>query len=482
MSVDRVSGIGLGAPVSGPSVALPRDQGRHAAHARRRTGGGEVAHRGGTYVDVRIDRGGRDVESSLLVSDATRDRLLDAVRRLSFCRELPAVMKTVRDVARTLSGADGVTFVLRDGDQCYYAEESAIAPLWKGRRFPLQACISGWVMLHGAPAVIEDIYADPRIPVAAYRPTFVQSLAMVPVRREAPVAAIGAYWARRHAAAEAEVATLQTLADAAALALENVTLYETLQRTLASERAAREQAEQASRTKDEFLAVVSHELRTPLTAILGWSKMLGTGHLDANTTRRALEVIGRNTENQLRLISTLLDASQAITGKIVLQVTDVDLARIVRSVLDGMAAAVEAKRIVLDVTLPTDGRLRGDADRLQQIVWNLVSNALKFTPTGGRIDVRLERADSMMALTVADSGVGIAPHVLPHVFERFHQADGSVTRPYPGLGLGLAVVRHLVELHGGRVVAQSAGEGQGATFRVDVPIGVAAHVGRVAVP
>src|SRR5262249_6503451 len=140
----------------------------------------------------------------------------------------PKVMATVRDVARTLSGADGVTFVLRDGNECYYAEESAIASLWKGRRFPLEACISGWVMLHGRAVVIEDIYADPRIPVEAYRPTFVQSLAMVPVRREAPVAAIGAYWARRHHADDAQIATLQTLADAAALALENVTLYETL--------------------------------------------------------------------------------------------------------------------------------------------------------------------------------------------------------------------------------------------------------------
>jgi len=415
------------------------------------------------------------------MSDVTRDRLLDAVRRLSFCRELPAVMEIVRDVARTLSGADGVTFVLRDGGDCYYADESAIGPLWKGRRFPLEACISGWVMLHGTAVVIEDIYADPRIPAAAYRPTFVQSLAMVPVRREAPVAAIGAYWARRYHAAEHEVAALQTLADAAALALENVTLYESLQRTLASERAAREQAEQASRTKDEFLAVVSHELRTPLTAILGWAKMLGTGRLDAASTRRAVEVIGRNTENQLRLISTLIDVSQAITGKIVLEIANVDLAHIVRSVLDGMAAAVEAKRIVLDVTLPADARLRGDADRLQQIVWNLVSNALKFTPAGGRIDVRLERAGSMLALTVADSGIGIAPHVLPHVFQRFHQADASVTRPYPGLGLGLAIVRHLVELHGGRVVAESAGEGHGATFRVDVPIGAAATLERVTV-
>jgi signal transduction histidine kinase len=432
-------------------------------------------------VDIRIDRARRDAPSSSLVSDVIAHRLLEAVSRLSFCRELPAVMETVRDVARALSGADGVTFVLRDGDECYYADESAIAPLWKGRRFPLESCISGWVMLHGRAAVIEDIYADPRIPADAYRPTFVQSLAMVPVRREAPVAAIGAYWARRHDPAEHEVAALQTLADAAALALENVSLYEALQRTLESERTAREQAEEASRTKDEFLAVVSHELRTPLTAILGWAKMLAGGRLDEGTTRRAVEVIARNTESQLRLISALIDVSQAMSGKIVLQVGDVDLAHVVRTVLDAMAAAIEAKGIVLNVSVPAEARLRGDAERLQQVVWNLVSNALKFTAAGGRIDVRLECVDAATALTVADSGIGIAPHVLPHVFERFRQADASVTRPYPGLGLGLAIVRHLVELHGGRVVAESAGEGRGATFRVDVPTATVARIEGVAV-
>ena len=202
------------------------------------------------------------------------DTLLEIVRQLS-------------SVAREVSGADGVTFVMREGDQCYFADESAIAPLWKGRRVPMDTCIAGWVMLNAQAVTLEDIYADPRISADAYRPTFVQSLVVVPVRREAPVAAIGAYWATRHRADEREVARLQSIADAAALALENVSLRERLQR-----------AETANRTKDEFLASLSHELRTPLTTIVGWVKMLRTGRVNADTADRALGVIERSADTQ----------------------------------------------------------------------------------------------------------------------------------------------------------------------------------------
>jgi len=374
------------------------------------------------------------------------DTLLEIVRQLS-------------SVAREVSGADGVTFVMREDDQCYFADESAIAPLWKGRRVPMDTCIAGWVMLNAQAVALEDIYADPRISADAYRPTFVQSLVVVPVRREAPVAAIGAYWATRHRADEREVARLQSIADVAALALENVSLRERLQR-----------AETANRTKDEFLASLSHELRTPLTTIVGWVKMLRTGRVNADTADRALGVIERSADTQRQLVGDLLDVTHAITGKIVLELSNVDLVRVVRSVLESAAPAIEAKRHVLTVSFPAEAVVRGDAERLAQVASNLVSNAVKFTPAGGGIEVRLTRTGHEVTLVVSDSGVGIVPDLLPRVFDRFHEADAGVPRKYSGLGVGLAIVRHLVELHRGRVRAESAGEGRGSTFSVEVPI------------
>jgi PAS domain S-box-containing protein len=233
----------------------------------------------------------------------------------------------------------------------------------------------------------------------------------------------------------------------------------------------RAEAEAANRSKDEFLATVSHELRTPLNAILGWSRMLRTGSLDVQTSERAIEVIERNAKAQSQLIEDLLDVSRIITGKLRLVVEPVNLAEVIASVIESMRPAVDAKNISLQVGGDTQsGVVSGDAERLQQVVWNLLSNAVKFTPKGGTIQVRLQRLNSHVEVVVSDSGKGIAPEFLPYVFERFRQADSSLTRAFGGLGLGLAIVRHLVELHGGAVQADSRGEGQGATFTIRLPV------------
>ncbi len=244
-------------------------------------------------------------------------------------------------------------------------------------------------------------------------------------------------------------------------------------RLLVLEQEARHQAEEANRLKDEFLATLSHELRTPLNAILGWSQVLRSGKLDAATAERALETIERNARSQAQLIADLLDISRIITGKLRLDFKPVELPRVIEAALDSARPAAGAKGIHLDVSLdPLMSPMLGDADRLQQIVWNLLSNAIKFTPQGGRVGVRLTEAGSNAVIQVADTGVGIRADFLPHVFDRFRQAEGSHTRSHGGLGLGLSIVRHLTELHGGTVEVESDGEGKGAAFTVKLPLAV----------
>jgi signal transduction histidine kinase len=236
------------------------------------------------------------------------------------------------------------------------------------------------------------------------------------------------------------------------------------------EQAAREEAERANRLKDEFLLTVSHELRTPLTAIVGWSHMLAKKRLDEATATRALDAIERNAMMQVQLVEDILDVSRAFTGKLRLSVGPVDLALVINDAVDSVHAAAAQRNIRLEVTLdPSARHVTGDAARLQQVVEKLLLNAFKFTPNEGQVSVRLSRADSQVEIAVADTGAGISEDFLPHVFDRFRQADGSTTRQHGGLGLGLAIVRHLVELHGGSVRAESEGEGKGSTFTVTLP-------------
>ncbi|MDT5269306.1 MAG: hypothetical protein QOH49_1492 [Acidobacteriota bacterium] len=246
-------------------------------------------------------------------------------------------------------------------------------------------------------------------------------------------------------------------------------------RALASEKAAREEAEQANHLKDEFLATVSHELRTPLTAILGWSNMLLTGRLDEAARERALETIHRNAQAQNQLISDLLDISRIISGKLRLDLRTVDLPSIIEAAVEATRPAAEAKGVSLTTTLNRRaGPVNGDADRLQQVIWNLLTNAIKFTPEGGKVLITLESVHSRVEITVHDTGIGIDDEFLPHVFDRFRQADPGTNRVHGGMGLGLSIVRQLVELHGGTVRAESEGEGKGTTFIVSLPF-VALH-------
>ncbi|HEU4596866.1 MAG TPA: CHASE domain-containing protein [Pyrinomonadaceae bacterium] len=236
-------------------------------------------------------------------------------------------------------------------------------------------------------------------------------------------------------------------------------------------RARAEELSEANRLKDEFLATLSHELRTPLTAVLGWAKLLRSEQLDPKVSARALESIERNAEAQSQLINDLLDVSRIVTGKLRLTVRPITLAPVIEAAAEGVRPAAAARGVRLGVSLDqTAGHVSGDSDRLQQVFWNLLSNAIKFTPREGSVEVRLARAGDSAEVSIADTGAGIAPEFLPYIFERFRQADGAITREHGGLGLGLAIARHLVELHGGTIRAESAGEGRGATFIVSLPL------------
>jgi signal transduction histidine kinase len=232
-----------------------------------------------------------------------------------------------------------------------------------------------------------------------------------------------------------------------------------------------EETRRAWRIKDDFLATLSHELRTPLNAMLGWVQLLRVHSDDVEMRNHAIDVVERNARSQVQIVADMLDVSRIITGQMQLALVPVDLPRVIRSGCEALAGAAAAKNVELQIEVePLHGDVYADATRMQQIVWNLVSNAIKFTPAGGRVVVRLSGGETHAEITVNDTGVGISPDVLPYVFDRFRQADSSLTRPFGGLGLGLAIVRHLVELHGGSVQASSAGPGTGAAFVVRLPL------------
>jgi signal transduction histidine kinase len=253
-------------------------------------------------------------------------------------------------------------------------------------------------------------------------------------------------------------------------------LYDSLKQTELATRREREVAEQANRAKDVFMATVSHELRTPLNSILGWARLLSDGSPDAATLARGLATIQRNAQIQVQLIEDILDTTRVISGKLHLELVTLDLGNVVRAAYDAVKPALDARQLRMELALePGSFRLRGDPDRLQQVVGNLLANSVKFTPPGGSIRLQLRRAAGAFALVVSDTGKGIAKPFLPHVFDSFRQEDDAATRRHSGLGLGLALVRHIVAAHGGTVGAESEGEGRGATFTITLPSNLSAR-------
>ena len=393
------------------------------------------------------------------------ERLVQVAQELSHARELRDIMAVVREAARELTGADGASFVLRDGDHCFYAEENAISPLWKGRRFPIRSCISGWTMLHREAAVIEDIYADPRIPQDAYRPTFVKSLAMVPIRTSAPVGAIGNYWAEQHRASEGEVKLLKALADLTSLAMENVQLYGQLQQRV-------REAGDAVRAREEFISIAAHELRTPLTALLlqlqrleGLSRNRAGGNDDARVPESAGRAVA-SAQRLAALVDSLLDASQLSEEGLQLKAEELDLVQVAREVLERLALV--AQRAGCELLLLGASSLHGRWDRLrvEQVLTHLLSNALAYG-RGKPVRVTLAEVGEMAHVEVSDQGPGIAPELAGKIFERFGRI-GPIAQS-GGLGLGLYLARKIVEAHGGSIRFESKPE-RGCTFIFELPL------------
>lgn len=389
--------------------------------------------------------------------------LVSVVQRLTGCRRTEDVTRIVRSSARELLGADGVSFVLREDELCHYADEDAVAPLWKGQKFPLDNCISGWSMLNSEAVAIRDIYADPRVPHEAYRPTFVKSLLMVPIGELSPVGALGAYWAREHAPTDSEIEVARALANAAGLALENVALYLSLQKKIA-------ELDGANQKKDELLMIVSHELRNPLSAIRGWAQLISSGGMSPDKIPQGIFSIERNARNLNHVIDELLDASQIVLGRMEYARETTDLVALAVEVGARWKTQLAEKRIVYQFSTDADALpVSGDPERLRQVIGHLLSNAIKFSPLGGIVSVRIEKLGPTAVLTVKDEGEGMDPQMVQALFERFRQADMSTTRKHPGLGLGLSIAQNLAEAHAGKITAFSEGLGRGATFSFTLP-------------
>lgn len=391
------------------------------------------------------------------------DYLLSVIQEVSQARDQLKIMNIVKRAARKLTGSDGAAFVLRDDDHCYYADEEAISPLWKGQRFPMRICISGWCMLHKEAVIIKNIFDDSRIPIDAYRPTFVRSLAMVPIRQEDPIGAIGNYWATPHEPSDEEMRILQALADSVSVAMKNVQLTSELEQRI-------RQLKAADRAKDEFLMTLSHELRTPIQAIQGGAELLQLDDRDEETMDVAIHCILKGTSDQMRIVNDLLDSSRILTDRIQVERELLLLTPILSDVLGAWQKKAERKGQTL-VLVPSNDQLfvQGDPARLAQIFDNIIANAIKFTPQHGTIRIELGREGPMISVRVFDTGEGIEAALINQIFEAFKQSDSSPSRKHGGLGLGLSIAKHLIETHGGSLKAESAGKGKGSTFTVLLP-------------
>ena len=411
-----------------------------------------------------------EANEALLIEIAERRRVGEELRRLQSVTDavlsnlsLDELLREMLVRMEDLLGADAAAILLVTEDGKYLAGRIAIGLDEEARvRVPMGQGIAGRIALHRTPLIVDDLSKEEVVGSILFEN--VCSLIGAPLMVEDRViGVIHVDTLEPHRFTTDDVRLLQLAADRVAAAIERTRLYEAEQR-------ARLEAEAANRLKDDFLATISHELRSPLNSILGWVALLREGRLSEQATASALQTVERSARAQNRIISDLLDVARIVNGQLRLNMRMLEPGPIIEAGVEAVRPPADAKGVRIKMALDCSaGTIATDSDRLQQIVWNLVSNAIKFTPKGGTVEIRLERVGSQVELVVSDTGTGISPEFLAFVFDRFRQADSSSTRKQGGLGLGLAIVRHLVELHGGTIHAESEGAGKGARFVVRLP-------------
>ncbi|HVU98459.1 MAG TPA: GAF domain-containing sensor histidine kinase [Puia sp.] len=401
--------------------------------------------------------------------------LVSSIRELSLAEDLAGVMRVVRKTARALTGADGACFVLREGDQCYYADEDAITPLWKGSKFPMSACVSGWAMLHKEAVVIEDIYKDDRIPADAYRPTFVKSLVMVPIRTADPIGAIGNYWSVIRMPSAEEVALLQALADITAVMIDNVQVRSQLERKVTERTQELDDSLQRERrlneTKSAFLSMASHEFRTPLSTILSSISLVESYSRSGETvlTDKHCQRIRSAARNLDNILEGFLCFDKLEQGKVSMKQQAIDLRELLQETVEQLAG-IKKPGQEIRFTYEGDTEAMLDATIVRNVTVNLLSNAIKYS--GKDIFLNACIQAGQVTLSVRDQGIGIPAGQQRLLFEKFFRASnaGSIQ----GTGLGLNIVKHYVNLLKGTISFESI-EGQGTTFTLQFPNGPAAY-------
>jgi len=389
------------------------------------------------------------------------ERLIGVVQALSQARDLQTVTTIVCDAARNLTGADGATFVLRDGDQCHYVDENAISPLWKGRRFSMNACISGWAMFNARSAVIEDIYSDPRIPADVYSSTFVKSLAIVPIRRAEPIGAIGIYWAARHLPTDDQVAVLQALADTTSVALENVHLYKDLHRKIQTLQEQRVYIDEQRDALEVLTRALAHDLKEPVRTMRSFSELIGRSGISADQSSRYLDHIQKAVTRMGMLVDTFFRYTQLDDPAAVTKVPCAMMAA-ANAVKDHLAELIrERGAVVISDWLP---EVHANPAQMTQVLENLVSNAVRHGESPVTVRIHCDERSDDWLFSVTDNGPGIAPEDAEKIFLPFKR----LTRNQDGAGLGLSICRKIIAGHGGNIWCESTLD-CGATFFFTLP-------------
>jgi len=402
------------------------------------------------------------MEHSLKKAEHATKYLIKVIQELSKKKSLEEIMQVVRIAARELTNADGATFVLRDGNNCYYAEENAISPLWKGNRFPMEQCISGWVMKNAQSVIIEDIYQDSRVPIEAYKPTFVKSLAMVPIRSQAPIGAIGNYWSIINTPSSEEVELLQALADSTSIAMENVQVYSELEQKV-KERTL--QLELINTELEAFSYSVSHDLRAPLRHIIGFIKLLEKNNINLDEkSKRYIKIISESSQTMGILIDELLEFSKMGRQEMINKTIELEVL-LNRLIMEQTTISnVNNIKWIID-KLPI---VYADLAMLTVVLNNLISNAIKYSSKQENpiIEIGSLSNETEEIVFIKDNGVGFDMEYadkLFGVFQRLHHADD-----FEGIGIGLANVKRIISRHSGRVWAESI-PNQGSTFYFSLP-------------